>query len=541
MHMFCFQCQETSGGRGCTFGGHCGKSEETANYQDLLIASLKALSLVSERCPEVPRAVDELIYECLFSTITNTNFDTDRFASWIGRVLEAKRELLSQVTDRQGLSELALWDATDPGAYASRAYRSGVLQTADPDVRSLRETITYGLKGLAAYAHHAAILGAELPEIGQFARRALARISDVTDLEQLFELALETGQANLRSMEVLDRENARVYGVPRPCRVKTGVGTRPGILISGHDLLDIAELLEQSEQAGVDIYTHGEMIAAHYYPKLARFSHLLANYGGSWWRQDVEFEAFRGPILMTTNCITPVQDSYRDRIWTTGVAGYPEIPHIDQHLPNGQKDFSALIERARSCPPPTPIDDVLIDGGYNHAPLLAMADEVLDLVRKGKLRRVVVIGGCDGRDQSRVYYREVAEQLPPDTVILTAGCAKYVFCKLPLGDIDGVPRVLDAGQCNDCYSLIHFARRLADKLGMSDINQLPISYQVCWYDQKAVAVYLTLLALGVRKIRLGPSYPAFFSPAILSKLEREYGLLPIRGSATDVAAMLNGD
>jgi hydroxylamine reductase len=545
--MFCFQCQETSGGRGCTFGGHCGKSEETANYQDLLIHVLKGTGVVAERLRragvEPARELGELVYEALFQTITNTNFDTDRIMETTERVLGAKRSLLSDLGARglaSGLPDEARWDAPSRDDYQSKAYAVGVLLTEDPDVRSLRETVVYGLKGIAAYAHHAANLGAYQADLAGFVLRALGAVTAETELDALFALALETGQHNLAAMALLDGAHARAFGTPEPRRISLGVRDRPGILVSGHDLVDIHDLLEQSQGTGIDVYTHGEMIAAHYYPQLFAYDHLVGNYGNAWWWQDEEFASFNGPVLMTSNCIVPVVDAYRDRIFTTGVAGYPEIPHVSRRLASGAKDFGPIIERARSCLPPEPIDQGALPGGYHHAPLWAMADRLLELVEQGALRRLVVIAGCDGRDHSRRYYREVALGLPKDTIILTAGCAKYAFCKLELGSIDGIPRVLDAGQCNDCYSLIHFARRLADRLGASDINALPVSYQVCWYDQKAVAVFLTLLSLGVRGVRLGPTLPAFFSPRIVDRL-RDYQVKTIESADEDITAMLAGE
>jgi hydroxylamine reductase len=547
MHMFCFQCQETSGGRGCTFGGHCGKNEETANYQDLLIHVLKGTGVAAERLRgagvEPSRELGELVYEALFQTITNTNFDTDRITRTTERVLEQKRCLLSELATRglgAGLPDEARWDAASEDDYQSKAYAVGVLLTENPDVRSLRETVIYGLKGIAAYAHHAARLGAYRPDVTAFVLRALARVTNETDLDALFALALEVGQHNLAAMALLDGAHATVFGTPEPRRIQVGVRQRPGILVSGHDLVDLHELLEQTKDSGIDVYTHGEMIAAHYYPKLFAFPHLAGNYGNAWWWQDVEFAGFNGPILMTSNCIVPVVDAYRDRIFTTGVAGYPDIPHLSARLPSGAKDFEPVIARAKGALPPEPIDQGTLPGGYHHAPLWAMADRLLELVGQGRLRRFVVIAGCDGRDHGRRYYREVALGLPKDTVILTAGCAKYPFIKLDLGTIDGLPRVLDAGQCNDCYSLVHFAQRLAGRLGASDINALPVSYEVCWYDQKAVAVFLTLLSLGVRGLRLGPTLPAFFSPRIIDRLQRDYQVRTIGSAEQDVAAMLAG-
>jgi hydroxylamine reductase len=548
MHMFCFQCQETSAGRGCTFGGHCGKSEETANFQDLLIFVLKGLGVVAERLRHVgvepSQELGEFLFESLFMTITNTNFDTDRFADRIEAGLDRKRQLLADLSVRgldEGLPEHARWDELDRSRFVVKAYRAGVLLTEDIDARSLRETVTYSLKGISAYAHHAAYLGAYEPELASFVVRALSAIVLETDVDRLFELALESGKYNLLAMERLDGIHAKTYGTPEPRQISIGVRNRPGILVSGHDLVDLLELLDQTKDSGVDVYTNGEMIAGHYYPRLFAHPQLVANYGNAWWRQDVEFKSFNGPILMTSNCIVPVEDSYKNRIYTTGVAGYPGVPHLEERLPNGQKDFSRLVAQAKSCPPPISLDEGTKPGGFNHVPLWAQIDKLLGLVETGALKRVIVMGGCDGRDSKRSYYKEVAERLPKDTLILTAGCAKYVFWKLPLGDIEGIPRVLDAGQCNDCYSLIAFAGKLAKRLGVGDINELPVSYQVCWYDQKAVAVFLTLLHLGVRNIRLGPTLPAFFSPHIAERLQRDYGVKTIKTSEQDVALMMTGN
>lgn len=545
MHMFCFQCQETSEGRGCTFGGHCGKSEETANLQDLLIYVLKGLGTVASRKlaagQSIAQGLGELTYEALFTTITNTNFDPDRVIGLIERVLIAKRRLLADLNgNANDLPEAARWDAPTRDGYISKAYGVGVLQTEDVDVRALRETIIYGLKGIAAYAHHAALLGAYSAETAAFVFDALARSNTETGFDALFELALETGRQNLSAMSVLDAVHARTLGTPQPRNISIGVGQRPGILMSGHDLVDLRDLLAQTQGQGVDVYTHSEMIAAHYYPKLFAHDQLTANYGNAWWRQDVEFASFNGPIVVTSNCIIPVADAYRDRIFTTGVAGYPGVPHLTKRLASGQIDFSSVISMAKTCAPPAAIDEGSMPGGYNHVPLWSMADRILELVQSKALRRVVVMAGCDGRDSRRQYYQDVALGLPKDTLILTAGCAKYVFCKLDLGTIEGVPRVLDAGQCNDCYSLIHFAQRLASFLN-ADINQLPVSYQVCWYDQKAVAVFLTLLSLGVRNIRLGPTLPAYFSPRLVERLKRDFDLRAIGKASDDVALLMNGN
>jgi hydroxylamine reductase len=545
MHMFCFQCQETSEGRGCTFGGHCGKSEEVANYQDLLIYTLKGLAEAAGEFPSsraVEREIPELVYESLFMTITNTNFDQARIAAMIERVLRAKRTLLNdmrRLVSIPALSEHARWDSVDPDGYASKAYNVGVLQTQDIEVRSLRETILYGLKGIAAYAHHASLLGVHDTALGQFMLRTLTALTRETDIDALFALALATGEHNLTAMAQLDATHLNRYGIPTPRSLSIAVRSRPAILVSGHDLLDLEMLLQQTDGQGIDVYTNGEMISGHYYPELFKYEHLAGNYGNSWWRQDVEFERFNGPILVTSNCIVPVTDAYRNRIFTTGVAGYPGVAHIERST-SGTKDFSDVIRLAKETVPPLAIDNGTMPGGYNHTPLWAMAEQLLELVKSGAVRRIVVIAGCDGRDSRRAYYEQVALALPKDTLILTAGCAKYVFCKLPLGTIGGLPRVLDAGQCSDCYSLIHFARRLANHLQV-DINSLPVSYQVCWYDQKAVAVFLSLLALGVRKVRLGPSLPAYFTPKFVERLRRDYALESIGDAQADVELMTAGN
>lgn len=445
MHMFCFQCQETSEGRGCTFGGHCGKSEEAANFQDLVIHGLKGLGILAERLLSagvpIPESIGALAYEALFTTVTNTNFDAERIVQLVDRVLEGKRELYARLVHlgkTNGLNEIAAWDATRD-QYVSKAYSVGVLQTENVDVRGLRETITYGLKGIASYAHHSHTLQRYSNETAEFVLKTLGVLAVETDLDRLFELALATGKQNLSAMAALDGAHSETFGTPTPRNISIGVRNRPGILASGHDLVDLVQLLEQTRGTGVDVYTHSEMIAAHYYPNLYAFEQLAGNYGNAWWKQEDEFAKFNGPIVVTSNCITPVADAYKDRIFTSSVAGYPGVPHLTKRLPTGELDFSSVIELAKQCPPPEPIDEGTMPGGYNHAPLWSMVDAVLDLIKNKALSRVVVMAGCDGRDSRREYYREVAEKLPKDTLILTAGCAKYVFCKLDLGTIAGVP------------------------------------------------------------------------------------------------------
>jgi hydroxylamine reductase len=542
MHMFCYQCQETSERSGCTLGGVCGKSEETANYQDLLIYVLKGLGQVARATGRHDCELTGFLFEALYATVTNTNFDCERMLAYVRQGLELKHHLLLQLTpaERARLHEAARFDDLDPKRLHAMAYQVGVLQTEDEDVRSLRELVTYALKGIAAWATHARILGKEDQAIGAFALEALATVAEETSFEKLFDLVLQTGGVVARAMRLLDRANAAAFGEPRATRFTLDVRGRPGILVSGHDLQDIAELLEQTRGTGVDVYTHGEMIAAHYYPKLQAHSHLVGNYGGAWWRQDVEFESFRGPILMTSNCIIPVPDSYRARIFTTGVAGYPGVMHLERRRSDGSKDFSELVELAKRCTPPLPIDRMERTGGFTHGTLVAYAPKLLELIKAGKLKRLIVIGGCDGRDLSREYYRQVAEKLPRDTLILTAGCTKYMFFKLDLGEIEGLPRVLDAGQCNDCYSLVSFALQLKQVLGLEDVNQLPLSVNVAWYDQKAVAALLALLQLGFKGMRLGPTLPAFMSPRVRGILAERYGMKSIGNADADVASMMLG-
>ncbi|MGC4122761.1 MAG: hydroxylamine reductase [Myxococcales bacterium] len=543
MHMFCFQCQETSEGRGCTSGGVCGKSEETANFQDLLIHTLKGLALVLRASGQpADRETETFVFEALYATVTNTNFDPDRILGYVARGLEIKRRALAALPSKavQSLPGVALWDETAPEHLRAMAYTVGVLQTTDVDARSLRETITYALKGISAYATHALLLGHQDPKTIASVIEALADVTTVTDVGRLLDRALDVGRTTVEVMALLDQANAAAFGEPRETRFSLGVRGRPGILVSGHDLKDIEELLEQAKDQGVDVYTHSEMISAHYYPKLQAHPHLAGNYGGAWWRQDVEFEKFGGPILMTSNCIVPVKESYQDRIFTTGVAGYPGVKHLSALRPDGTKDFGELIALAKKCPPPQAIDQMEKKGGYNHRQLTAYADTLLGLVKAGKVRRVVVIGGCDGRELSREYYRFVAEKLPKDTLILTAGCSKYMFFKLDLGEIEGIPRVLDAGQCNDCYSLVAFALKLQGVLGLKDPNELPLSLNVAWYDQKAVAVLLALLHLGFKGFRLGPTMPAFLSPKIREVLTARWNLKRIGEAQADVTAMMAG-
>ena len=546
MHMFCFQCQETGEGKGCRHSGVCGKDDETANAQDLLIWTLKGLSVLQEALGRkgVPVAQDvaRFLALSLFSTVTNVNFDAARVMELVRRGLALKAGLLERHADPlAGFDHpMARWAPASEAALRQKAYEVGVLfSNPDEDTRSLRETVIYGLKGIAAYQHHAMILGHDDPEITAFLVKALAATTRDLPVPELLDLVLETGRVTILSMALIDRANTATYGEPEPTAIPLGVRANPGILVSGHDLKDVQELLEQTEGAGVDVYTHSEMLATHYYPGLKRFPHLAGNYGNAWWNQDRDFATFNGPIVVTSNCITPVQDAYRGRIFTTGPVAYPGIPHIEEEG-GGPKDWSRVIALAKACPPPSPVDAGAFLGGYGRARLDAVAERLVGLVKAGRIRRFVVIGGCDGRDFSRDYYRQVAEGLPEDAVILTAGCAKYRFMQCRLGDIDGIPRVLDAGQCNDCYALVALALKLKEILGVESLNELPISFDIPWYDQKSVAVLLVLCYLGVKGVRLGPTHPAFLSPAVKRVLEERFDLKRIGTAADDVAAMMAG-
>ena len=528
-NMFCYQCQETAGCSGCTKSGVCGKRPETAALQDLLIWTTKGLSAVTTQLRREGKTVDasvnHLITENLFTTITNVNFDDDTIRARIEATLETKA-LLAQLADCSALPEAALWNGTTD-EFAAKAVTVGVLSTENEDIRSLRELITYGLKGLAAYTSHANVLLKENEEIDAFLQRALAAtLDDSLSAEELTALALETGSYGVQGMALLDEANTSAYGNPEITTVDLSVGTRPGILVSGHDLRDLEMLLEQTVNTGIDIYTHSEMLPAHYYPAFKKYEHFKGNYGNAWWKQKEEFEAFNGPILMTTNCIVPPKDSYKNRIYTTGAVRYPGCPHIDGVI-GETKDFSLLIEQAKHCAPPTELEQGTIVGGFAHAQVLALADQIVDAVKSGAIKKFVVMAGCDGRAKSRSYYSDFAQALPKDTVILTAGCAKYKYNKLNLGDINGIPRVLDAGQCNDSYSLAVIALKLKEVFGLDDINDLPIIYNISWYEQKAVIVLLALLSLGVKNIHLGPTLPAFLSPNVAALLVENFGIAGI--------------
>lgn len=527
--MFCYQCQETAGCKGCTMVGVCGKQPDVAAMQDLLVYVSKGLSAVTTALRKagqpVPAAVNHLITLNLFTTITNANFDKQAIMARIRATLDTKAELLAKLGDTANLPEAALWDGA--GDWDAKAKQVGVLSTENEDIRSLRELITYGLKGLSAYSKHANALLKDDEDTDAFLQRALAAtLDDSLTADDLVALTMETGKYGVAGMALLDAANTAAYGNPEITRVSIGVGKNPGILVSGHDLRDLEMLLEQTQGTGVDVYTHSEMLPAHYYPAFKKYPNFVGNYGNAWWKQKEEFESFHGPILMTTNCIVPPKDSYKDRLYTTGAAGYPGCKHIPGGI-GEPKDFSALIQQAKTCPPPAQIETGEIVGGFAHAQVLALADKIVEAVKSGAIKKFVVMAGCDGRAKSREYYTEFAKALPKDTVILTAGCAKYKYNKLDLGDIGGIPRVLDAGQCNDSYSLAVIALKLKEVFGLEDINDLPIIYNIAWYEQKAVIVLLALLYLGVKNIHLGPTLPAFLSPNVAKVLVDNFGIAGI--------------
>ncbi|MBE6006974.1 MAG: hydroxylamine reductase [Sarcina sp.] len=533
--MFCYQCQETAGCKGCTVCGVCGKKPEVAAMQDLLIYVTKGLSAVTTALrregKEISREINHLVTLNLFTTITNSNFDRQAITEAVRRTLAAKENLLGQLSDeaKAGLPQAAFWDGGDgsEAAFEAKAAVVGVLATKDEDIRSLRELITYGLKGLAAYTKHANALLQDNEEIDAFIQSALAKtLDDSLTVDDLVALTMETGKYGVDGMALLDKANTEAYGNPEITTVDIGVRKNPGILISGHDLKDLEMLLEQAAGTGVDVYTHSEMLPAHYYPAFKKYPHFAGNYGNAWWKQKEEFEKFNGPILMTTNCVVPPADSYKDRLWTTGATGFPGCRHIDGAY-GETKDFSAIIEQAKDCPAPTQIETGTITGGFAHEQVFALADKVVEAVRSGAIRKFVVMAGCDGRQKSREYYAEFAKRLPEDVVILTAGCAKYKYNKLNLGDIGGIPRVLDAGQCNDSYSLALIALKLKEVFGLDDVNDLPIVYNISWYEQKAVIVLLALLYLGVKNIHLGPTLPAFLSPNVANVLVQNFGIAGI--------------
>ena len=527
--MFCYQCQETAGCKGCTMSGVCGKKPDVAAMQDLLIYVTKGISAITtalrQEGKQVSAKINHLITLNLFTTITNANFDKESIESRIRATLTEKEILLKQVTNLTVLPEAAKWNGSEN--WEEKARTVGVLSTENEDIRSLRELITYGLKGLSAYSKHANVLLKDNDEVDAFLQKALAAtLNDNLSVEDLIALTMETGKYGVSGMAMLDRANTDSYGNPKITKVNIGVRKNPGILVSGHDLRDLEMLLEQTQGTGVDVYTHSEMLPAHYYPAFKKYPNFVGNYGNAWWKQKEEFESFNGPILMTTNCIVPPKDSYKNRLYTTGAAGYPGCTHIPGEI-GEQKNFSAIIEHAKKCVAPSEIETGEIIGGFAHAQVLALADKVVEAVKSGAIKKFVVMAGCDGRAKSRDYYTEFAKALPKDTVILTAGCAKYKYNKLPLGDINGIPRVLDAGQCNDSYSLAVIALKLKEVFGLDDINDLPITYNIAWYEQKAVIVLLALLYLGVKNIHLGPTLPAFLSPNVAKVLIENFGIAGI--------------
>ncbi|HCX62698.1 MAG TPA: hydroxylamine reductase [Clostridiales bacterium] len=542
--MFCYQCQETAGCAGCTKVGVCGKSPETSNLQDLLIYTSKGLSEVASKLrkegKEISSDVDHLVTLNLFTTITNANFDDSVFNDRIKMTLKVKNDLLNKLDNSANLSEAALWTADTEAEFEVKANSDevGVLATENEDVRSLRELITYGLKGMSAYMKHANVLGYDDSEVNAFMQSALAKLLDNSlDVNDLVALTLETGKIGVSAMALLDKANTSTFGNPEITKVNIGVGKNPGILISGHDLKDLEQLLKQTEGTGVDVYTHSEMLPAHYYPHLKKYKNLVGNYGNAWWKQKEEFESFNGPILMTTNCIVPPRDSYKDRLFTTGSAGYPGCKHIAGDT-GSEKDFTEIIELAKKCSAPTEIETGEIVGGFAHEQVFALADKVVDAVKSGAIKKFFVMAGCDGRAKSRNYYTDFAKALPDDTVILTAGCAKYKYNKLELGDIGGIPRVLDAGQCNDSYSLALIALKLKEVFGLEDINELPLAFNIAWYEQKAVIVLLALLYLGVKNIHLGPTLPAFLSPNVADVLVKNFGIAGIGTVEDDLKIFL---
>ena len=528
--MFCYQCQETAKNIACTKRGVCGKTSDVANIEDLLVWVTKGLGEILTRMRKENKDIKNLhsyVNNNLFTTITNANFHYEDLLEKVKETIDLNQKLIEGLDDKENLSKAALYNEKDDDELKLKSQIIGVLNTLDDDKRSLRELITYGLKGIAAYNRHANVLGKFDENVDEFMESTLAKLMDDSlSVEDLIALTLETGSNGAAAMAILDSANTSAYGNPEISEVNIGVRNNPAILISGHDLKDMEMLLEQTQNTGVDVYTHSEMLPANYYPAFKKYDNFVGNYGNSWWLQDKEFESFNGPILMTTNCITPPKDSYKDRVFTTGVAAYPGMKHIVADE-NGHKDFSEIIELAKKCESPKEIENGKIVGGFAHNQVLALADKVVEAVKNGDIQQFVVMAGCDGRQKGRNYYEDFAKALPDDTIILTAGCAKYRYNKLNLGDINGIPRVLDAGQCNDSYSLVVIAQALQEAFGLDDINELPISYNIAWYEQKAVIVLLALLSLGVKNIHLGPTLPAFLSPNVANVLVENFGIAPI--------------
>ena len=548
MSMYCDQCQETLSNEACTDTGVCGKDAQTSNIQDLFVWELKGLAYLAEEARSEGIVDEDLrvfIAEGLFSTITNVNFDPEWFEEQVREGFERRRDLRERYEreagpiDESTLPEAATWEAAESAAVYEKAPEVGVQTTDNEDIQSLRELLTYGIKGIAAYADHAYVLGEQKDEVFAFVQRGLAAtLNDELSVDDLIGLVLEAGDVGTEVMATLDEVHTSTYGHPEPTEVDIGVRDRPAILVSGHDLKDLEELLKQTEGEGVDVYTHGEMLPAHAYPAFEEYDHFVGNYGNAWWQQHEEFEAFNGPVLMTTNCLVPPNDSYADRTYTTGVVRFPGLPHVEDRTDGGQKDFSALIEHAKETEPPEEIETGTVPNGFAHNAVLDRADDIIEAIQAGDIRGFVVMGGCDGRHPEREYYTEMAESLPDDVIILTAGCAKYRYNKLDLGDIGGIPRVLDAGQCNDSYSLLKIAMELQEALGVDDINDLPIAYDIAWYEQKAVTVLLALLSQGVEGIRLGPTLPAFLSENVVDVLVEEFDIKPVDSVEADRAAII---
>jgi len=547
--LYCFQCQETAKNEACTVRGACGKPEETADLQDVLIYVTKGIAVYGEKLRQrglVDEEAARFIRQALFVTVTNTAWDDDKIVDWVREGLEVRSAVRERLGDADlgALPDCATWAPQNEEEIMAKALSDEVriTSTRDADVRSLRELLIIGCKGIAAYADHAAVLGYQQDEIDGFLMEALASTTRDLETDEMIALVMKAGDVAVKTMALLDEAHTTTYGDPEMTEVNIGVRDNPGILISGHDMKDMEELLKQTEGTGVDVYTHGEMLPAHYYPAFKTYDHFVGNYGGSWWRQNEEFESFNGPIILTTNCLVPVKkrNTYLDRLFTTGVVSYPDAQHIAERPEGGVKDFSAVIEMAQGSPAPEEIESGTIVGGFAHNQVLALADKVVEAVKSGAIKRFVVMGGCDGRHRTRNYYTEVARNLPEDTVILTAGCAKYRYNKLGLGEIGGIPRVLDAGQCNDSYSLAVIALKLKEAFGLDDINALPISYNIAWYEQKAVAVLLALLSLGVKGMRLGPTLPAFLSPNVAQVLVDKFDIKPIGVVEDDIAAMMQG-
>ena len=551
MGMFCFQCQETAKNTGCTKRGICGKTEETAGLQDLLIYVLKGISVWGKQAVDLhvyDKDAGVFITEALFTTITNANFDDDRFVALIKDGLNIRQRVrdsfLSSYKEKSGkeftgeLHDCATWSSDSAEEFHEKARQVGVLATEDEDVRSLRELVIYGMKGLAAYVEHAAVLGHQSDDLYRFVFEALESTTRDLSVEDMIGMVMKTGEMGVQAMALLDKANTGTYGNPEISEVNIGVRKNPGILISGHDLRDMEDLLKQTEGTGVDVYTHSEMLPANYYPAFKKYDHFVGNYGNAWWQQGKEFASFNGPILMTTNCLIPVRNAYKDRIFSTGAVGYPAMKHIPDRTDGKPKDFTELVKLAKTCAPPTEIETGTIVGGFAHEQVLKLADKVVGAIKSGAIKNFVVMAGCDGRQKTRSYFTDLAKSLPRDTVILTAGCAKYRYNKLQLGDIDGIPRVLDAGQCNDSYSLVVVALKLKEVFNLDDINDLPISYDLAWYEQKAVIVLLALLYLGVKNIRLGPTLPAFFSPNVTKVLVEKFNIKPIATVEEDLEDML---